>query len=75
MGTFIIALPTFGFGLALGIVIVIGLNVMRALDKGDDDEWLAVGVGGDNRDRSAIEQEIAHDLDARRSMSDSSESR
>ena len=61
----IIALPTFGFGLALGIVIVIGLNVMRALDKGDDDEWLREGIHGDNRDRSAIEQEIAHDIGPR----------
>ena len=71
----IIALPTFGFGLALGIVITIGLNVMRALDRGDDDEWLAVGINGDNRDRSAIEQEIANDLDDPQRLSDSSESR
>ncbi len=71
----IIALPTFGFGLALGIVIVIGLNVMRGLDKGDDDEWLTVGINGDNRDRSAIEQEIANDIDGRRPVGNSSESR
>lgn len=71
----LIALPTFGFGLALGIVIVIGLNVMRALDKGDDDEWSTVGIHGDNRDRSAIEQEIEHDIDHGHAVSDSSESR
>lgn len=71
----IIALPTFGFGLALGIVIVIGLNVMRGLDKGDDEEWLTVGINGDNRDRSAIEQEIANDIDGRRPVGNSSESR
>lgn len=59
----IIALPTFGFGFALGFVIVIGLNVMRALDKDDDDEWVTAGIHGDNRDRSAIEQEIAYDID------------
>lgn len=70
----IIALPTFGFGLALGIVIVIGLNVMRALDRTDDDEWMRVGIHGDNRDRSAVEQAIAQDLGSSQTA-DSSESR
>lgn len=70
----IIALPVFGFGIALGVVIVIGLNVMRALDKGDDDEWLRAGIHGDTRDRSAIEQEIAQDLDRSVAVADSPES-
>ena len=60
----IIAFPTFGFGIALGIVIIIGLNVMRALDR-DEDDWLHEGVNGPIRDRSAIEQEIAQDLAVR----------
>lgn len=36
----LIAIPTFGFGLAVGIVIVIGLNVVRALGNEEDDDWI-----------------------------------
>lgn len=43
----IIALPTFGFGIAVGVIIVIGLNVARALGTDDDDEWRDV-VEGNN---------------------------
>lgn len=50
----LIALPTFGFGLAVGIVIVIGLNVMRALDH-DEDEWERADTKGRTVDRSALE--------------------
>jgi hypothetical protein len=57
----IIALPTFGFGIAVGIVIILGLTVMRALDHGHDD-WVSEGVHGMTQDRSAVEQEIANDL-------------
>lgn len=38
----IIALPTFGFGIAVGVIIVIGLNVTRALGKDDHEEWRQV---------------------------------
>ncbi len=47
----IIAMPTFGFGIAVGIVIVIGLNVTRALD--DDDDWIEHGVNGQKHDTRA----------------------
>jgi hypothetical protein len=50
----IIALPTFGFGIALGIVIVIGLNVMRALDH-NEDEWLHEAIEGSPIDKSALD--------------------
>ncbi|MGI9666896.1 MAG: hypothetical protein ACR2N2_07345 [Acidimicrobiia bacterium] len=40
----LIAFPTFGFGLAVGIVIVIGLNVMRGLEN-DEDEWIEEAFG------------------------------
>ncbi|MDJ0790612.1 MAG: hypothetical protein QNJ71_01830 [Acidimicrobiia bacterium] len=50
----IIALPTFGFGIALGLVIVIGLNVMRALDH-NEDEWLSEAIDGSPIDKSAID--------------------
>jgi ABC-type lipoprotein release transport system permease subunit len=48
----LIALPTFGFGIALGVVIVIGLNVMRGLED-HEDVWVADGVHGHTMDRSA----------------------
>jgi hypothetical protein len=50
----LVAIPTFGFGLAVGIVIVIGLNVMRALDH-DEDEWLHEGIEGSPLDKSAMD--------------------
>jgi hypothetical protein len=31
----LIALPTFGFGLSVGLILFIGLSVSRAIDKGD----------------------------------------
>lgn len=43
----IIAIPTFGFGIAVGVIIVIGLNVTRALGKDDHDEWREI-VNGDS---------------------------
>lgn len=48
----LIALPTIGFGVAVGIIIVIGLNVMRALDD-DEDEWIEAGVNGPTSDTNA----------------------
>jgi len=50
----LIALPTFGFGLAVGIIIVIGLNVVRALDQ-PDEEWVVEALHGRTQDRSADE--------------------
>lgn len=44
----LVAIPTFGFGLAVGVVIIIGLNVMRALHH-DEDDWVAVAVGDGQR--------------------------
>ena len=39
----LIAFPTFGFGIAVGIVIIIGLNVTRALkDQDEDTDWATV---------------------------------
>jgi hypothetical protein len=39
----LIAFPTFGFGIAVGLVIVIGLNVTRALkDQDEDTDWAKV---------------------------------
>jgi hypothetical protein len=46
----LIALPTIGFGIAVGIIIVISLNVTRALDD-DEDEWIEAGVNGPNPDK------------------------
>lgn len=38
----IIAWPVFGFGVAVGVILWIGLNVMRSLDKEPDvSEYLA----------------------------------
>ncbi len=39
----LIAFPTFGFGIAVGLVIIIGLNVTRALkDQDEDTDWAKV---------------------------------
>jgi hypothetical protein len=48
----LVALPTFGFGLAVGIVIIIGLNVMRGLED-HEDVWVAGAVHGSTMDKSA----------------------
>jgi hypothetical protein len=53
----LIAIPTFGFGIAVGIIIVIGLNVVRALDH-NEDEWLDHGIEGRTIDRSAAEDGV-----------------
>ena len=50
----LVAIPTFGFGIAIGVVIVIGLNVMRALDH-NEDEWLSEAIDGSPVDKSAID--------------------
>jgi hypothetical protein len=50
----LVAIPTFGFGFAVGIIIVIGLNVVRALDH-DENELLYEGFQGRTVDRSADE--------------------
>lgn len=45
----IIAYPVFGFGFAVGIILWIGLNVVRSLDKEPDvSEYLASGVRSDS---------------------------
>jgi len=53
----LVAIPTFGFGVALGVVIVIGLSVMRALDH-DEDEWLHEAIDGSPIDRSAMDDAL-----------------
>lgn len=53
----LVAIPTFGFGIALGVVIVIGLSVMRALDH-NEDEWLHEAIDGSPIDRSAMEDAL-----------------
>ena len=39
----LIAYTTFGFGIALGLILFIGLSVARALDH-DEDEWIEHGL-------------------------------
>lgn len=46
----LIAFTTFGFGIAVGIILFIGLNVARALDH-DEDEWMEHGTNGDSSTR------------------------
>ncbi len=46
----IIAYPVFGFGIAVGIILWIGLNVMRSLDREPDvSEYLRTGGQGTGR--------------------------
>ncbi len=45
----IIALTTFGFGLAVGIILFIGLTMMRAMARGEDDDWVDSGRNGQAR--------------------------
>ena len=42
----LIAYTTFGFGIALGVILFIGLSVARALDH-DEDEWIEHGTTGE----------------------------
>lgn len=52
----LIAFPTFGFGLSVGIILFIGLNVSRAMD-GSGDPYRHDDIEGSPVDRSAKEQE------------------
>ena len=39
----IIALTTFGFGMSVGVILFIGLTMMRAMSHEEDDDWVDVG--------------------------------
>ncbi|MCZ7532855.1 MAG: hypothetical protein M5U23_05550 [Acidimicrobiia bacterium] len=52
----LIAFPTFGFGLSVGIILFVGLNVSRALDGGGD-PYRRDDLMGSPVDPSAKEQE------------------
>jgi hypothetical protein len=45
----IIALTTFGFGLSVGVILIIGLTMMRAMGRDEDDDWVDVAFNGDAR--------------------------
>ncbi|MEN8237685.1 MAG: hypothetical protein ABFR53_00650 [Actinomycetota bacterium] len=45
----IIALTTFGFGLSVGLILFLGLTVVRAMSHGEDDDWVDAGFNGDTR--------------------------
>lgn len=52
----IIAFPTFGFGLSVGIILFVGLNVSRVLDAGGD-SYRRDDIEGSSVDASAKEQQ------------------
>ena len=57
----LIALPTFGFGFSVGLILFIGLSVSRAIDKGDPyrmDDY----AGGRPVDRSAEDDKTGSTL-------------
>lgn len=43
----IIAVTTFGFGMSVGVILVIGLTMIRAMSHEDDDDWADVGFNGE----------------------------
>lgn len=45
----IIALPTFGFGMSVGVILIIGLTMMRAMGHEEDDDWVDVAFNGEAR--------------------------
>lgn len=45
----IIALTTFGFGMSVGVILVIGLTMIRAMSHEDDDDWADAGFNGEAR--------------------------
>jgi hypothetical protein len=45
----IIALTTFGFGMSVGVILIIGLTMMRAMGHNEDDDWVEVAFNGEAR--------------------------
>ena len=45
----IIALTTFGFGMSVGVILIIGLTIMRAMARDEDDDWVDVAFNGEAR--------------------------
>jgi hypothetical protein len=45
----IIALTTFGFGMSVGVILIIGLTMMRAMGHDEDDDWVDVAFNGEAR--------------------------
>jgi hypothetical protein len=45
----IIALTTFGFGMSVGVILIIGLTIMRAMGHDEDDDWVDVAFNGEAR--------------------------
>jgi len=43
----IIALTTFGFGMSVGVILVIVLSMMRAMSHEEDDDWVDAGFNGE----------------------------
>ena len=44
-----IALTTFGFGMSVGVILLIGLAIMRAMSHEEDDDWVDTGFSGESR--------------------------
>ncbi len=45
----IIALTTFGFGMSIGVILFIGLTMMRAMSHEEDEDWVDAGFNGGER--------------------------
>ena len=45
----IIALTTFGFGMSVGVILFIGLTMMRAMSHEEDDDWVDAGFNSEPR--------------------------
>ncbi len=44
----IIALTTIGFGFSVGVILFIGLTMMRAMGREEDTDWVDAGFNGDS---------------------------
>jgi hypothetical protein len=44
-----IALTTFGFGMSVGVILFIGLAIMRAMSHEEDDDWVDKGFSGGSK--------------------------
>lgn len=44
-----IALPTFGFGISIGVILFIGLTMMRAMSHEEHEDWVDAGFNGGDR--------------------------
>jgi hypothetical protein len=45
----IIALTTFGFGMSVGVILLIGLTMIRAMGRGEDADWVDAGFNSDDK--------------------------